>query len=206
MAVDKTMRGLQDSSSRTVLIALIGTNLVPLAGVLVFGWSIQGLLVVYWLESGVLGALNLPKILYAHGSETDETRKKARQLKTNGKTVQLPDDATTVPEFPERREENWVVALFFLEHYGMFWVIHGLFVGVLPAFAGGAGFLNPAELPTLLVGVGAAAVSHYISYLGTPVGALVVMIVVKTALDLRGHIQQHRAENPHERLDSRRPS
>jgi hypothetical protein len=223
-------------SRRAALAALVAANAVPLLGVLLLGWSMQGLLLVYWLESGVIGAYNVPKILHAHGTETSETRAKARRLQSNGRTVSLPDAPERVPERPTHRPENRPVARFFLGHYGGFWAVHGLFVGLLPAFADGAGFVGVAELPTLALGAGAAAVSHGVSYrrnyladaewrtvspggrlyapydrvlvmhltvvlgafavsfLGTPAGALAVMVLVKTALDLRAHLREHDRE------------
>ena len=223
-------------SRRAALVALVAANSIPLLGVLLLGWSMQGLLLVYWLESGVVGAFNVPKILYAHGAETPKTRSAAGRLESNGQTVTLPDAPDEVPETPTLRAENWVVARFFLGHYGMFWVVHGVFVLALPMFAGGGGLIGLAEVPTLLLGAGAAAVSHGVSYrrnyledgewkrvspggrmyapydrvlvmhltvvlgafaisfLGTPAGALAVMVLVKTALDLRAHLREHRRE------------
>ncbi|MFC6942159.1 DUF6498-containing protein [Salinirubellus sp. GCM10025818] len=225
-------------SRRAALVALVAANSVPLLGVLLLGWSMQGLLLVYWLESGVVGAFNVPKILYAHGTETDETRSAAKRLKSNGRTVTLPDAPDEIPDAPTRRPENRAVARFFLGHYGLFWAVHGLFVGLLPLFADGAGILGLAELPTLVLGAGAAAVSHGVSYrrnylddgewkhvspggrmyapydrvlvmhltivvgafavsfLGTPAGALAVMVLVKTALDARAHLREHDREKP----------
>jgi hypothetical protein len=54
-------------SRRAALVALLATNAVPLIGVLGFGWSVQTLLVLYWLESAVVGAFNVPKRRRAHG-------------------------------------------------------------------------------------------------------------------------------------------
>lgn len=36
-------------------LALIGANLLPLAGVLVFGWDLSNVMVLYWAESAVIG-------------------------------------------------------------------------------------------------------------------------------------------------------
>ena len=36
-------------------LALIGANLVPLAGVLFFGWDLAGVIVLFWAESAVIG-------------------------------------------------------------------------------------------------------------------------------------------------------
>jgi len=241
MSVDRVRKSVQTHNSQTVvLLALVGANLVPLGGVLALNWSVQGLLVVYWLESAVIGLFNVPKILLAHGAETAETRKKAKSISVNSRTVTLPEPPGSIPDTPERRAENWGVAVFFLKSYGGFWLGHGLFVAILPTLAGGSGFLTGTELPTLLIAVGATAVSHYhsyrrnyltdgewrtaspgeqlnapfsrvtvmhltivlgaflISYLGVTAGALVVMIVVKTLLDIRGHLEEHQQEQSHQ--------
>ena len=43
------------TSSVTAVILLITFNLVPLAGVLWWGWNVYTLLVLYWLENGIIG-------------------------------------------------------------------------------------------------------------------------------------------------------
>src|SRR5215212_5927619 len=53
------------SRSATLLVL---ANLIPLIGVLFFGWSLITILVLYWLENGIVGLWNVPKILMARGS------------------------------------------------------------------------------------------------------------------------------------------
>jgi hypothetical protein len=43
-------------STRTALLALLVANLLPLWGVLAGGWSVWTVLVLYWLESGIVGS------------------------------------------------------------------------------------------------------------------------------------------------------
>lgn len=205
----------------------------PLLGVLAYDWSIHGLLLVYWLESGIIGLLNVPKILSAHGPETSASRSEASQLTAGGNTVTLPDAPKIVPETLTWRRENWDVAVFFTTHYGLFWLFHGVFIGIFPLIATGMAFVPYTALSTIAVGVGAVGVSHYISYqqnyvhggewrtappgrrvnapydrvvvlhltivlgafvvtrIDAPLGALVVMIGIKIALDIRGHLREH---------------
>jgi hypothetical protein len=47
----------------TSTIALIAANLVPLAGVLFFGWDLAGVLLLYWAESAVIGVYTVLKIV-----------------------------------------------------------------------------------------------------------------------------------------------
>ena len=156
--------GVFGQSRRAAVAALLVTNVVPLVGVVAFGWSVQTLLLLYWLESGVVGAYNVPKIRRAHGAETESSRNKALRLKSNGSSVSLPDAPATVPETPTPRPETRCVARFFLGHYGIFWVVHGLFVVALPLFAGGAGRVGLGDVPTLAFATLAAVVSHGVSY------------------------------------------
>lgn len=145
------------------------------------------------------------------------------------------------------------LTLFFLVHYGIFWLVHGLFVFALPNFLGAAnngidpGFPGVAsdvvvrssgfgEIAWSSVAIGAVAlfISHGASFLftylgrgeylrtsapaqmvapygrvvvlhltiifgafvvalvGAPIGALVILVVLKTLLDLRIHLSTHR--------------
>jgi uncharacterized protein DUF6498 len=45
----------------TVLF-LIAVNLIPLFGVLFFGWSLFSIKFLYWIENGIIGFFNIPKI------------------------------------------------------------------------------------------------------------------------------------------------
>jgi hypothetical protein len=131
---------------------------------------------------------------------------------------------------------------FFLVHYGLFWVVHGIFVLTLPQFMvfggegvaaeGGADFLSdPTAILIVLIGL---FISHGVSYrlnyigrgeyrrttvarqmgapyprlfvlhvtiilgamviaiTGAPAAAVVVLVVLKTALDLGLHLAEHR--------------
>jgi hypothetical protein len=71
MSVDQLGRGYQayrrTTGSRSVAALLIA-NAIPLIGVLFFGWSLITILVIYWLENGIVGFWNVPRILLAQGS------------------------------------------------------------------------------------------------------------------------------------------
>jgi hypothetical protein len=44
----------------TVLF-LIAVNLIPLFGVLFFGWSLFSIMFLYWIENGIIGFFNILK-------------------------------------------------------------------------------------------------------------------------------------------------
>jgi hypothetical protein len=88
-------------SAPAAVALLVLANLVPLAGVLWFGWDVGMVLITYWLENGIVGLINVPKILLARDSST---------------------------ELAKHPRGGWVYAAFFLVHYGIFWMVHGTFV------------------------------------------------------------------------------
>jgi len=49
------------------VIALIVANLVPLLGVIFFGWDLQTILLLYWAESAVIGFFSVLKMLKLGG-------------------------------------------------------------------------------------------------------------------------------------------
>jgi hypothetical protein len=54
-------------SNPIAAIVLVAVNIVPLIGVMFWGWDIGTILITYWLENGVIGLINIPKILLAGG-------------------------------------------------------------------------------------------------------------------------------------------
>jgi hypothetical protein len=233
-------RATSTTSSALVLVAF---NLIPLVGVVFWGWNVATLLVLYWVENGIVGVLNVPKMLLARGPvEAGEG-----ELRINGRVS--TSKASQV--------------LFFLVHYGIFWFVHGIFVFSLTAFAPfaatglgdgpiqpvvpdgvGGVFPGPAQtgLPAaargpdmsavawgaigLAISHGASFVVNYLGrreYLrvsagrqmfapygrlvilhmaiilgafvsitiGSPIGALIVLVVLKTIVDLTLHLREH---------------
>jgi hypothetical protein len=250
--IERAVRLAQTTSETTSVVLLVLFNLVPLAGVLLWGWSVATLLILYWVENGIVGLLNVPKILLAQGPDAP----------SNAGVRQDPTGAGPLSRAGQ--------AGFFLVHYGIFWVVHGIFVFTLPLFIGTAGalglpvdpgvsgtgfealpgFPGPALDPLGRLGAEAAgrpgtdlsavawggvglAISHGASFvlnflgrreylrvgpatqmfapyrrlmtlhltiilgamaslwLGSPVGAVVVLVVLKTAIDLTLHRREH---------------
>ena len=54
------------------VILLTWVNLLPLVGVFLWDWNIVTILMLYWLESVFIGALNVPKILMCQGSPSSK--------------------------------------------------------------------------------------------------------------------------------------
>lgn len=234
--IERALAAYRVNSSGVAVAVLILTNLIPLAGVLWLGWNLMLILALYWAENGIVGVINVLKILMAQGTGT-----------AGGPFARM-----TVNGRPWVNLSRVSTAGFFTIHYGLFWVVHGLFVFTfIPAMTGaqfsgpdGAPVGEPLEvplsapdLPILLAGVVGLAISHGVSFwtnyigraeyrslspaqlmnqpysrlvvmhmtiifgafvsvfLGTPIGSLLVLVVLKTALDLYFHLRQHRSDD-----------
>ena len=97
------MRMVMDHRKKTplALLLLVALNLVPLVGVLYWGWQSFELIFLYWMENVVIGAFTLARMVV--------------------RPYQHPVDWA----FPV------LLAPFFTFHYGMFTWIHGSFVVLL---------------------------------------------------------------------------
>ena len=190
--------------------ALVLANAVPLIGVVVLGWQVFPLVLLYWLENVVVGGFNVLRMLCARPRDG----------------VRWAAKAFLVP--------------FFIVHFGMFTATHGLFVFTLfdegPRLQGF--FPRPGEVLAAIqrTGVGLAVLalvaSHGFSFvrnylvageyrraslqqlmhqpyhrvvilhltilgggfvtllLKSPLAALVILVALKTAVDLRAHLAE----------------
>jgi hypothetical protein len=119
---------------------LLVANAIPVLGVLFFGWSLLMLLILYWLENGIVGFWSVGKIAFAAAPEGEG-----------------PDGLPA----PQTTSHSVFVVMFFCFHYGGFWIMHGLAIVVIIAIAGLANLFR-----TLAVN-DAAPLSSLVSSLGT---------------------------------------
>jgi hypothetical protein len=212
--MDRLLALYRTASAGGAVVALIVANLVPLVGVLFLDWNVWTILIVYWLENGVVGAINVLKMRRAAGPYVQGRV----SMSFNGRPV---DEAST----------NALVG-FFILHYGIFWAVHGVFVLSLASGAFGPVGAEPAAGPspwTILVAAVGLLISHGVSYrlnyigrgeylhtsaaaqlfapygrlvilhvtiivgaiaieeTGAPVAAIVILVGLKIALDLGFH-------------------
>jgi hypothetical protein len=113
--------------SQASLAALLIANAIPLVGVLFFGWSLITILVLYWLENGIVGLWNVPRIALARGEDP------------------IQNVATAAAN------EKLFIIPFFLIHYGIFWLGHGFFLSVLPRFGAFGSFADRALDPSIVI-------------------------------------------------------
>ena len=188
-------------------LALVVANLVPVYGVLALGWKVAPIMVFYWTENLVVGFFNVQKMRRAQGP-----------LNATGMTLNGQ---------PGTEGSRRALILFFILHYGLFTLVHGVFVFVL--FGPGTRLGRELGLALLVL-----AASHGYSYrrnfigsgeyqrasfarlfwqpyariivmhvtilaggalaaaMGSPLGALLVLVGLKTLIDLGSHWLERR--------------
>jgi hypothetical protein len=110
------------------LIALVAANLLPVAGVLLWGWNIFEIVSLYWFENVVIGVFNVLKMLAATG----EFQLKDQARGNPKEDPEMPDYLKTpTASGIANHGIKFFLIPFFTFHYGMFCFVHGIFVVVL---------------------------------------------------------------------------
>ncbi|GGK40189.1 DUF6498-containing protein [Salinarimonas ramus] len=190
-------------------VALVAANLVPLAGVLLGGWRVFDVLILFWAENVVIGVLNVARMVI---------------VSLRGERGGL------------------AMAGFFCLHYGIFTLVHGIFLVTLFGPSGADPFTGLVALatPALAWPLLALAASHGVSFIanfvvggemdrtdtgtlmaapygrvvvlhvaiifggfavtasGAPILALALLVGLKILVDLGAHVREHKhlAEGP----------
>lgn len=200
-----------DLSKPSVLI-LILANLVPLYGVIFLGWKVFPLMLLFWAENVIVGVFNVFKMLFCKSEKSWNWARKTAAIS------------------------------FFCVHYGIFTLVHGLFVFFLfggwidddSIFPGPSTVANAVGGFQIVWGFLALFISHAASFvfnyigkgeykkstlnqlmaepytrvvilhltiifgaflmvlLGSPLGGLILLIAIKTFVDILAHLKQHR--------------
>lgn len=107
---------------------ILATNLFVLAGVIAWGWPPGNVFLLFWIENAILGVVTAVRIATAEGSVDNQPR---------------PD---SILRFPA-----WGRVGFFLVHYGIFSVVHLVFVTILAIGAGVEWSFWALGMPALLI-------------------------------------------------------
>jgi hypothetical protein len=200
--------------------ALIGANLLPLAGALFLGWTVAEIVLLYWLENVIIGLMNLARIAVAEPDALTRNAPPGKQLRPH-----------------ELLAGKIFLGGFFLVHFGAFCAAHATVLADLFPVTGPDGrrleiggviadmLTDPVSLATVLALFASHLTSFFRNYLGlgeyrhTDIGklmtrpygrifvlhlfiigsglvassmnshiaAMVLFVVIKTAVDLRMH-------------------
>ena len=198
------MRFLSNIAFTPSVIFLIAANMVPIFGAIFLGWDVATILTLYWLESVVIGVLNIPKILACRKTESGSFGSVLGNLFLTG---------------------------FYMFHYGMFTAVHGAFLlqmfsaqpilaglwnggsifwtalifltshvfSMIFNFFGKKEYLGKNPGSQMFSVYGRVFIMHVVilfggfavQAFGNPIFALILLIVLKTVIDLVAHNKEH---------------
>ncbi len=241
--VSETPRQLRLSA-----VALVLANLVPLAGVLLWQWSVSSVVILYWFENVVIGVVNVLRMVTASPASLDlRALARARAGNDEAKLTAIEQSFGHINMSKIQHGLKLFIIPFFIVHYFGFCAGHGVFVfsmfGDTDAYFGESPGMNPfgaiaraLEIfsTPLAVAAAALALSHAFSFvqnyliggeyqsmnvrrlmvmpygriialhltiifggiatmaLGEPLWVLVILVAVKTAVDLKMHLTEHK--------------
>lgn len=199
------MQGTHTPYSTLPAIALIGANLLLLAGVLLFGWDLGIIMVLFWAESGIIGAYHLLKLGITYrwltlllgplfvghfGTFMAVHFLFIYSLFIEGFSGDGPGDSLI--EVGQLFYTLWPALLALFISHGISFVIHFQ----KPATRNPLTIREQMSAPyrrivimhvTIILGGGLSLA------MGTPVFALILLILLKIFVDLRSHRKQHSA-------------
>lgn len=159
-------------------VVLIAANALPLFGVLFLGWDTFSIVLLYWSENVVIGAINVLKMLTcAPDLTTIYATQFGTNCKTDGDLAEKYASTARRVQFGNQATKLFMIP-FFIFHYGMFCLVHGIFVFVLfghdQMFGGpldlGRSFWQIAIDEKLLWCLAAIAGSHLFSFFVNYIG------------------------------------
>ncbi len=196
------------------LFALLLANAFPIAGVLFLGWTVFPLVLLYWLENVVVGGFNVAKMLLAQPRQPVYWLGKAFLIPffivhfggftyIHGVLVVAffgpkgPDPFNLIPTVLSAIRANqlgWGVASLVASHgFSFYWnyLKNGEYQRASLNALMGQPYSRVIVLHlTILFG------GWIVMLLGSPLLALVLLVVIKTAADLRAHTAERRKFAP----------
>jgi len=204
------------------LLALILANLVPLAGVLFLHWDVGAIVVLYWMENLIIGLYTLLKMLVSggrsalglmlffclhyggfcaiHGVFVLELTRFAGEISTELPTASWPGPLVLIQKllyFGQQlldaapQEFTWACIALLLSH-GVSFVV--LFIGQGEYRHTTVNALMSAPYKRIAVlHIAVIAGGFLVVTLGQPLGLLVALVALKTAMDIMLHNRSHRA-------------
>ena len=218
--------------ARPSAFVLVAANLIPLVGVLWLGWSAVEILLLYWTESVIVGAVNVLRMASSAPANTLRGMSGRRDQPGAAAAAELAGSVV------QSSKMKLFLIPFFVAHFGMFCFGHlsavvllvgsrgegGSLLGALPPwsdrlfwFAAGAillshlfsfftnylgrGEYRRTSLATLLhqpynrilaMHIAIVGSAVFVEKLDSPLPLLLILIAVKTGIDLNLHARERR--------------
>ncbi len=187
-------------------LALLAMNLIPLIGVMKFGWDVSTIIFLYWLENVIIGLLNIPKILACR--ESQKTRESGRRpiflaaffgLHYGGFCLgHYVFLRTTFPELPEFSQMFSALtgSLFIWSLLGLT-VSHLMSMGI--NFFGKKEYLARTPNKQMFIPYSRIVLLHIVIIfsgllavaVGQGLAMLILLVAIKIGFDLAAHLPEH---------------
>ena len=208
--------------SKLPLIALLATNALPLIGVLFFKWDAFLLVILYWAENVAVGFYNVLKMAMRKVDHPVEHMGKLFRIPFftihyggftgihGGVVLAMFDkESDAFPDWPcflafvqilfqtiaqawraIPPNARWVIAAMFVSH-GISFAYNYLYKGEYAKISGEKLMMQPyGRIVVMHIAIIAGGFLTFT--LGSPVGLLVILIILKTMIDVALHKRQHR--------------
>ncbi len=138
------------TTSANRLLALVAYTVLPLVGVLLLGWDWREVILLYWFENISIGLAMVVTLWRTAHAPTAAPATAAPSTATAPTPTAAPQDPSTHDQTPNVQNMEGPVAGtflagFFAMHYGMFTLVHGVFVLLLVG-----GIMAPVESATAI--------------------------------------------------------
>lgn len=186
---------------------LIGANLIPLIGVLFWGWSVGSVLLIYWIESIIIGILNIPRIWASEGKAGEKlftsmffsVHYGAFAIAHLVFLVNLFGAGEPLASITSGGAIMWTAISFFISHFIslLMRLYRREFKGSTPSVQLFAPY-GRVMIMHIVVLFGA----FLIEFLGSPIYAVVLLVILKTLIDLAAHLREGRGARALESLQA----
>ncbi len=207
MQAASNFQNLWNSKQFLSILFLIGANLIPLIGVLIWGWSVGAVLLAYWIESAIIGVLNIPRIWATQGTAGNKLFTSMFFTVHYGGfaaahlvfLTSVFGAAEPLAAITVGGAMMWTALSFFISHFIslMMRLYRREFKDSVPAVQLFAPY-SRVMVMHIVVLFGA----FLIEFLGSPIYAVVLLVVIKTAIDLAAHIREGREARALESLQN----
>ena len=157
-------------TARKSMIVLLGVNMIPVAGVVFFGWRVVDVVLLYWAENVVIGIINVFRIALAkedRGSGDPRTDEALRVA------IAADPERWETAHKRVRRDRKMMMIPFFIFHYGIFCSVHLVFLNSIfnpsegiPAFISVFGY----DFVPVMIGIVPIAIGHLYSFFTNFIG------------------------------------
>ena len=198
------------------IILLVLANLLPMVGVLWWGWSVFSVMFLYWLENIIVGLLNIPRILFASAGGDNGAQSILKRLGTAAffsvhyGLFTFVHGAFVFSMFAEGQYEEPTPALVWqlVNEQHLYWAVLALFISHLASLilnyllAGEYTQVTVREMMRkpygriVVLQLGIIFGGFLLDTMSAPLAGLIVLLLIKTVFDVRSHIREHRLPEP----------